>query len=88
LDNLTVEIILVFLEKLGQRYRKTARLVLLGGSALCLLGNQRPTLDIDYLGDDLRKDEFQRTIDQVAAKLHLDVMLCHWNTSSPFPKTR
>jgi hypothetical protein len=73
LDNLTSEIILVFLEKLGERYPYASRLVLLGGSALCLLGNPRPTLDIDYLGDDLSDDEFQRTIDQVAAELHLSV---------------
>lgn len=48
-----------FLESLGERYKRPAKLILLGRSALCLLGNPRPTVDIDYVGDDLQKDEFQ-----------------------------
>ena len=36
----------VFLEKLGEEYTQPATLFLLGGSALCLLGSSRPTLDI------------------------------------------
>jgi len=37
-----------FLSQLGERYPKPAKLYLLGGSALCLLGNPRRTVDIDY----------------------------------------
>lgn len=62
-----------FLTELGERYTLPATLVLLGGSALCLLGSDRPTLDIDYVGDDLHKDELQRTIEQVAQELHITV---------------
>jgi hypothetical protein len=39
-----------FLEEVGKRYPQAAQLILLGGSALCLLGSSRPTLDIDYYG--------------------------------------
>ena len=48
-------------------------LLLLGGSALIMLGMPRSTLDVDYLGDDLVHDDFQRTIDRVAAELHIHV---------------
>lgn len=37
-----------FLQQLGARYPGTGTLYLLGGSALCLLGSTRRTLDIDY----------------------------------------
>ena len=61
-----------FLQQLGARYPKPATLHLLGGSALILLGSSRETLDIDYVGDDLQKDNFQLVIEEVANELGLD----------------
>ncbi|MCB0138136.1 MAG: hypothetical protein KDD75_23750 [Caldilineaceae bacterium] len=63
--------IYAFLRILSERYPHAARLTLLGGSALCLLGSDRPTLDIDYVGDDLRKTDFQHLIEQVAQELQI-----------------
>jgi len=60
-----------FLQALGARQDDPAELELLGGCALILLGSQRTTMDIDYVGDDLTRTEFQRTIDSVAAALHV-----------------
>ena len=60
-----------FLKELGDRCPFPTTLVLLGGSALCLLGSNRPTLDVDYVGDDLHKDELQRIIEQVAQELRI-----------------
>ncbi len=37
-------------------------IILLGGSALIMLGMPRSTLDVDYLGDDLVHDDFQRIV--------------------------
>lgn len=68
---LTPDHIHAFLTELGSRYPKPGALTLLGGSALYLLGSDRPTLDIDYVGDDLRKNELQQLIDQIADELHL-----------------
>jgi hypothetical protein len=73
MEGLAEEAILVFLEEVGRRYLQPAELLLLGGSALCLLGSPRPTLDIDYVGDDLSKNEFQQCIDQVAQDMGLVV---------------
>jgi hypothetical protein len=37
-----------FLKRLGEQFLHPAKLYLLGGSALCLLGSPRETLDVDY----------------------------------------
>lgn len=73
MENLTRGKLEAFLAELGLRYPKTAQLHLIGGSALILLGSPRPTLDVDYVGDDLQKDEFQRIIDEVAREMHIEV---------------
>lgn len=73
MEGLAEETILAFLEEVGRRYWQPAELLLLGGSALCLLGSHRPTLDIDYVGDDLSKSELQQCIDQVAQDMGIVV---------------
>jgi hypothetical protein len=65
--------ILRFLEQLALRYTEPIKLYLLGGSALCLLGSPRRTLDIDYVGDDLHLNTFQKTIAQLAHEMKLEV---------------
>lgn len=67
------ETILAFLVELGRRHPQPTELLLLGGSALCLPGSPRPTLDIDYVGDDLSKTELQQTIDQVSEEMGIEV---------------
>jgi hypothetical protein len=62
-----------FLESLGERYKRHAKLILLGRSALCLLGNPRPTVDIDYVGDDLQKDDFQNLMAEIAGEMGFEV---------------
>jgi hypothetical protein len=73
MDGLTREAIYMFLAEVGRRYSRAANLYLLGGSALNLLGNTRSTLDIDYVGDDLQKNELQLTIDEVAHEMRIEV---------------
>jgi len=72
-DTIAADKIQRFLETLGERCTQPATLFLLGGSALCLLGNPRPTLDIDYVGDDVNLDDFQQTIARVAAEMQVEV---------------
>jgi len=61
-----------FLERLGSRYPRNETLSLLGGSAMILLGGSRETMDIDYVGDDIHKNEFQIVIERIAKELGLD----------------
>ncbi|MCX6048718.1 MAG: DUF6036 family nucleotidyltransferase [Chloroflexi bacterium] len=74
-----------FLTEVGRRYQQIGTLLLLGGSALCLLGSPRPTLDIDYVGHDLHKDELQQVIDQVAQEMQLEVEAVPIDEFVPLP---
>lgn len=60
-----------FLTELAVRYTQPATVILLGGSALCLLGSERPTADIDYVGDDIRQNELQQIIGLLADEFRL-----------------
>jgi len=75
MEPITTATLRIFFERLGQRLEKPANLYLLGGSALCLLGSSRATLDIDYdLG--LPSDEqaaLRSAISELAMEMHLDV---------------
>lgn len=73
MDAIAAQQLKTFLAIVGSRYPQPAILVLLGDSALCLLGSHRPTLDIDYVGDDLHKNELQHIIEQVAQELRIPV---------------
>lgn len=59
------------LEMLGKRVPASSRLLLLGGSALILLGSQRPTIDINFIGDDVSPSEFDIAIMQAAKELKI-----------------
>lgn len=69
----------------SRRYGQPAQLFLLGGSALALLGSPRPTLDIDYVGDDLHPTELQQILAQVAHELQLEVEPVPFEQFIPIP---
>lgn len=57
------------LQKMGARVPAGSELILVGGSALALLGNARPTIDIDFIGDDVQPTAFHQSILQIAEEL-------------------
>ncbi len=64
-----------FFRRLGERYPHPAKLYLLGGSALCLLGSPRTTLDIDYTME-LEAEQgarFQAVLNELAVEMRLDL---------------
>ena len=78
---------MTFLKRLGEQTSGAATLYLLGGSALCLLGNPRSTLDVDY---DLEVsggtvDEFRALVDRLAADMQLDMELVPLREFVPIP---
>ena len=75
MEPITSEILTTFLQRLGERYGHPATLYLLGGSALCLLGSPRATLDVDY-DLDLQPEAraaLESTIAELATEMRLDV---------------
>lgn len=61
-----------FLWELGERIQSPANIYLLGGSALCLLGSPRETLDIDYSLEP-GAPEIGKAVEALAAELKMDV---------------
>jgi hypothetical protein len=57
MHSISKSIILDFLERIGEKFPQGISLYLLGGSALCLIGNPRVTNDIDYTFESTTEDE-------------------------------
>lgn len=75
MEAVSVTNLTLFLQRLGERFTAPATLYLLGGSALCLLGNPRTTLDVDYTFEVAPEDtsRFQTTLNELAAEMRLDL---------------
>ena len=63
--------ITTLLQTLGENIPTPAQLILVGGSALALLGSPRPTLDLDFLGDDLAPTVVHQWIMEAARVLNV-----------------
>lgn len=85
--SLTVTEVKEFLLRLGQSFTQPTDLYLIGGSALCLLGNTRSTGDIDYVGKDLPdpNSELQRIIGEVANQMQIEVEGVPFDEFIPLP---
>jgi len=70
MDNTEIQSIL---QTLGERVPRPSHLVLVGGSALALLGSPRLTIDIDFVGDDVHPNELHQSIMQIAKELKIHV---------------
>jgi hypothetical protein len=74
-EPVTLATLQTFLQRLSERFTGAGDLYLLGGSALCLLGNPRTTVDVDYTfePDVDSVEQFEVTVAELAAEMHLDV---------------
>jgi len=68
MDNTEIQSVL---QILGERVPPSSRLLLVGGSALVLLGSPRLTIDIDFIGDDVSPSELDKIIMRVAKELKI-----------------
>jgi len=73
-----------FLERLGEQYSKPCKLYLLGGSAMCFLGSQRRTIDIDCTIEPLPND-LESAINDVSRDLHIEVEIIPIDEFIPLP---
>jgi hypothetical protein len=86
-ESLSSSTIREFLESLGARYPKAATIYILGGSALCLLGSRRETLDIDYNFElrDPGSYEFEDILRQLGEEMRLDLEVVPLEEFIPLP---
>jgi hypothetical protein len=75
MESVTAANLKSFLQRLGERYPGPATIYLLGGSALCLLGSPRVTLDVDCIVEVAPEDtaRFQAVLAELAAEMRLDL---------------
>jgi hypothetical protein len=73
-----------FFERLGKQLESPAAFTLLGGSALCLLGSPRETLDVDYFVEGTRP-EIDTALKLLSADLELDLELVSLEEFIPLP---
>ena len=73
LETITSATLKRFFERLGEQLESPATFTLLGGSALCLLGSPRETLDVDYFIEGPQPEEIDITLKQLSADLELDL---------------
>jgi len=73
-----------FFKRLGEQVPTHATFYLMGGSALCLLGSPRETLDVDYSVEDA-PPEMETVLKQLAAELRLDLEAVPMGEFIPLP---
>jgi hypothetical protein len=83
-QNLARDEIQEFLEQLAKQYTKAFDLYLLGGSALCFLGSQRRTVDIDCTIEAMPSD-LEAAIRDVSQMLQLEVEVIPIDEFIPLP---
>jgi len=71
---------------LGEQVPSGSRLFLLGGSALTLLGSPRPSLDIDFWGDDVNPNELHQIILRKAKEIKLQIDAVPIDKFIPLPE--
>ena len=87
MEGLAVQEVRIFLKHLGEVYDAPAALYLIGGGALCLLGNPRRTVDLDFaLNYTEEMEELMVAMTSVADKLHIELEVIAFEEFVPLPK--
>jgi len=87
MEAVTTTTLETFLRHLGERSSCAGAFYLLGGSALCLLGNPRTTVDVDYTFEAEAEsfEQFEATLAELAAEMRLDVEAVPLDEFIPLP---
>jgi hypothetical protein len=72
MEKITSQALEIFFARLGEKITQPVTFYLLGGSALCLLGSPRETLDVDYSAENVPAN-FDTVLKQVSRELQLDL---------------
>jgi hypothetical protein len=84
MESVTTEVLLTFFQRFGEQITMPVTIYLFGGSALCLLGSPRETLDVDY-SIESSAPEIEKTLERLAQELKLDLELVPLEEFIPLP---
>jgi hypothetical protein len=84
MESVTARVLQAFFQRLGEQLIAPATLYLLGGSAMCLLGSPRETLDVDFTFEN-PPPEAEAILGILAAELELDLDLVPLGEFIPLP---
>ncbi len=84
MESVTLQTLQAFFQRLGEALPFPATIYLSGGSALCLLGSPRETLDVDCSIEEAPSEAW-KTIEQIADELRLIVELVPLGEFIPLP---
>lgn len=70
---LNVQTLTEFLTEVGKQVGTPTNILLLGGSGLLMLGQLRPTIDVDFEGEENATDQFRRLLENVAVEMKIEV---------------
>lgn len=68
-----VQTLQTFFQQVGERLATDAQLYLLGGSSLALLGYERPTYDVDFVGTEDASTPLRTLLNSVAQQMHIEI---------------
>lgn len=84
MESVTAQALQTFFQRLGEQLTAPVSLYLQGGSAMCLLGSPRETLDVDISFEN-PPPEAEAILDILAAELELDLELVPLGEFIPMP---
>jgi hypothetical protein len=67
------ETLTAFFQQVGEQLTTSAHLQLLGGSSLAMLGYERPTYDVDFVGAEHESTPFRVILENVARQMELEI---------------
>ena len=87
MEPITTANLRTFFQSLSERYSGSATVYLLGGSALCLLGSPRATMDVDYTFEVAPEDvdRFRTTVAELASEMRMDLEDIPFEEFVPIP---
>ncbi len=75
-----------FLAEVGEHCIENSGVFFIGGGALKLLGSDRTTYDLDYIGNDIEPNDLQEVMSKIAGEMNIELEAVPIEDFLPLPK--
>lgn len=73
MTHIRIETLNTFFQRIGEQLSTSEQLQLLGGSSLALLGYERPTYDVDFVGAESETTPLRTVMKEIARQMRLEI---------------